>query len=60
MGEIKDQWQKLWDQVNDTEPDILKLDQSGNKAAARRARKKLQGLKEQAHALRKNIQDAVR
>jgi hypothetical protein len=57
MSSFEERYSQLNDVLDDTEEDLMKFYEKGNKAAGTRARKSLMELKKLAHEIRQEIQD---
>jgi ABC-type Zn uptake system ZnuABC Zn-binding protein ZnuA len=57
MSNFEERYSQLNDVLDDTEEDLMKFYEKGNKAAGTRARKSLMELKKLAHEIRQEIQD---
>lgn len=57
MSTFEERYGQLTDIIEDSEEDLLKFYEKGNKAAGTRARKSLMELKKLAHEIRQEIQD---
>jgi hypothetical protein len=56
MSTFDERYNQLQDLVNDSEEDLMKFYEKGNKAAGTRARKVMMDLKNLAHEIRQEIQ----
>ena len=57
MSTFEERYTQLTDVLEETEEDLMKFYEKGNKAAGTRARKSLMELKKLAHEIRQEIQD---
>jgi len=57
MSSFEERYSQLNDVLDDTEEDLMKFYEKGNKAAGTRARKSLMQLKKLAHEIRQEIQE---
>lgn len=57
MSSFEERYSQLNDLLDETEEDLMKFYEKGNKAAGTRARKSLMELKKLAHEIRQEIQD---
>jgi ABC-type Zn uptake system ZnuABC Zn-binding protein ZnuA len=57
MSTFEERYSQLTNIIEESEEDLLKFYEKGNKAAGTRARKSLMELKKLAHEIRQEIQD---